>query len=340
MFVGSYTALRVSIDPNSGTTVDDYEFVVPSGLAGGVVSLARGPKHTPHEPTVMLLGGYQPGTHLVQVLEKATAAVVAEFKYRLTTSWRSKRIGPSSWFSGSPRANLAGSAWGGGPNSPQNVGSAPATGTRRIALLLVDTSSQRYTADAPTLQGHRDRWMNEVINGVMSGGQLRSTRAFYREMSYDNFDISAEVFGPVQLSTNWDTNFKADGTPKGVFFQAAITAGDTLIDYSNFDTVVCITQSVPAAGMTPDRSAWPYASIGAWGPYTTSEGNRNLGVISMPNEWGVVGDREIHETFAHELGHNLGLGDQYTPAVAGRNPGGWDLMHADDPLPTCRSRTA
>lgn len=333
MFVGSYTALRVSIDPNSGTTVDDYEFVIPSGLAGGVVSLARGPKHTPHEPTAMLLGGYQPGTHLVQVLERATAAVVAEFKYRLTTSWSGKRIGPSSWFSGAPRANLAGSAWGGGPSTPQNVGSAPATGTRRIALLLVDTSSQRYTTDAPTLQGHRDRWMNEVIAGVMSGGQLRSTRAFYREVSYNNFDISAEVFGPVQLSTNWDTNFKADGTPKGTFFQAAITAGDALINYNSFDTVVCITQSVPVAGMTPGSSAWPYASIGAWGPYTTSEGNRNLGVISMPNEWGVVGDREIHETFAHELGHNLGLGDQYTPAVAGRNPGGWDLMHDDDPLP-------
>ena len=30
MFVGSYTALRVAIDPNSGTTVDDYEFVIPS----------------------------------------------------------------------------------------------------------------------------------------------------------------------------------------------------------------------------------------------------------------------------------------------------------------------
>ena len=53
----------------------------------------------------------------------------------------------------------------------------------------------------------------------------------------------------------------------------------------------------------------------------------------MPNEWGIGDNREIHETFSHELGHNLGLGDQYTPAVAGRNPGGWELMHADDPFP-------
>jgi len=53
----------------------------------------------------------------------------------------------------------------------------------------------------------------------------------------------------------------------------------------------------------------------------------------MPNEWGTADNREIHETAAHELGHNLGLGDQYTPAVVGRNPGGWELMHADDPFP-------
>ena len=333
LFVGSYARLKVSIDPASGTTIDDYEFVVTSGLAGGVVSLARGPKSTPHEPSAMLLGGYEPGVHFVQVLEKATATVVAEFKYRLTTRWRATRRGPSSWFSGAPRANLAGSAWGGGPGTPQNVGTVPAAGTRRLAVLLVDTTSQRYTTDAPTLQGHRDRWMDEVINGVTAGGQTRSTRAFYREISYSNFDISAEVFGPVQLPGTFDSYFKTDGTPKGTFFQAAITAGDSLINYNNFDSVVCVSQSVPASGTTPARSAWPYASIGAWGPYTTSEGNKNLGVISMPNEWGVVGNREIHETLAHELGHNLGLGDQYTPAVAGRNPGAWELMDSDDPLP-------
>lgn len=333
MFVGSYAPLKVAIDPSSGTTVDDYDFTIPSGLAGGVVSLARGPKHTPDAPTAMLLGGYEPGTHLLQVVERATSTVVAETKFRLTTNWRGKRRGPSLWFSGSPRANLAGSAWGGGPAGPQNIATTPALGTRRIALLFVDTSSQRYTTDAPTMQAHRDRWMDEVIDGVVVAGQTRSTRAFFQEVSYSSFDLSAQTFGPVQLSTNWDANFNADGTPKGSFFQAAITAADSLINYNDFDTVVCITQSVPAAGSTPAKSAWPYASIGAWGPYTTGEGNRNLGVISMPNEWGVSGDREIHETFAHELAHNLGLGDQYAPTVAGRNPGGWELMDADDPLP-------
>ena len=81
------------------------------------------------------------------------------------------------------------------------------------------------------------------------------------------------------------------------------------------------------------KNAWPYASIGNWGPYTTAEGDKNYGVISMPNEWKELDGRELHETFSHELGHNLGLGDQYTPYVPLRNPGAWEIMHAEDPLP-------
>jgi M6 family metalloprotease-like protein len=333
LFVGSFTTLDVKIDPTSNTTVDDYDFVVPSGLAGGLVSNARGSKHTETEPTLLLLAGYEPGAHLLDVVERASGTVIDQLKYRLTTSWRGRRVGPSVWFSGTPRARLAGSAWGGGPNGPQNVGVAPATGTRRIAVLFVDTSTQRYSSVAADMQVIRDRWMNELINGVTIAGQQRSTRAFYREVSYNQFDISAQVFGPVQLSGAFDGYFNADGTPKGTFFQASITAGDALIDYNQFDTVACITRSIDPVGGDAGRFAWPYASIGHWGPYTTSDGNKNLGVISMPFNWHDLDSREIHETFAHELGHNLGLGDQYGPTVAGRNIGGWDLMDSDNPLP-------
>jgi M6 family metalloprotease-like protein len=333
LFVGSFAPLEANIDPGSGRTVDDYDFVVPSGLAGGLVSAARGPRFTPTEPSLMLLAGYEPGTHVVQVIERASGTVLDELKYRLTTQWRKRRIGPGVWFSGTPRARLAGSAWGGGPGGPQNVNTVPATGTRRIALLFVDTSSQRYTSDATAMQAIRDRWADEVINGVTVAGQQRSTRDFYREVSYGRFDLSADVFGPVQLTGAFDSYFNTDGTPKGTFFQAAITAGDSSIDYNRFDTVVCISRSVDPTPTAAGQSAWPYAGIGHWGPYTTSEGNKNLGVISMPFNWKELDGREIHETLAHELGHNLGLGDQYTPAVPGRNVGGWDLMDADDPLP-------
>ena len=58
-FVGSYTPMRVEIDPASGLTIDDLEFKINSGLAGGVVSLSRGRDFDPQRPVLMLLAGYQ-----------------------------------------------------------------------------------------------------------------------------------------------------------------------------------------------------------------------------------------------------------------------------------------
>jgi hypothetical protein len=44
---------------------------------------------------------------------------------------------------------------------------------------------------------------------------------------------------------------------------------------------------------------------------------------------GRFGNREIFDTFSHELG----FGDQYTPAIAGGSLGSWEMMDWDDPMP-------
>lgn len=328
LFVGSYNYIPVKVDGQ--TNFDDLTFVVPEGAQGGIVSPSREPFFNSKRPCIMLCAGYEPGSYLLQALDAATEEVVGEAEFAVDALWPDEDLGPSRWFTGTPRGHAAGSAWGGGPGAVQNANTIPATGTRRIAILLVDTSTQRFTTTASTLQEHRDRWMNEIINGVTEGGTTRSTRAFYREVSYGKFDLSAQVFGPVELPGSFDEYFNSDGTPKGTYFQACFTAGDSLINYNNFDSLLCVSQSVTGP---PAKSAWPYASIGSWGPYATADGNKTCGVISMPNEWGTTNNREIHETFSHELGHNLGMGDQYTPSVPGRNPGAWEMMHSDDPFP-------
>ena len=327
LFVGSYHRIPVRFE---GIAIDKVKFVVPDGASAGLISPSRDASDKPKRPRIMLCVGHRPGKYLIEARHVTTNAVLGEAKFVSDTIWRDESAGPTKWFSGITQGFSAGAAWGGGPNTPQNINVAPATGTRRIAILLVDTSTTRFTTNATDLQGHRDRWMDEIINGVAQGGVTRSSRAWYREVSLNGFDLSAQVFGPVQLSGTFDDYFNTDGTPKGTYFQACFTAGDGVIDYNNFDTLLCVSQS--DAG-PPMRSAWPYASIGNWGPYTTAEGNKNYGVISMPNEWGTGGNREIFETFSHELGHNLGLGDQYTPSVPGRNPGAWEMMDSDDPFP-------
>lgn len=329
LFVGSYHRVPVKIP--SKLKWEDIEFVVPDGPKGGLVSPSRDASFHIKKPHFMLLAGYEPGVYTLEARHRTTSALLFKGKFEVTALWKNEKEGPSFWFTGIAKSYAAGSAWGGGPAGPQNINVIPATGTRRIAVLLVDTSSQRYTADATTLQGFRDRWMDELVDGVTDGGVTRSVRQYFQEVSYGNFDISAQVFGPVQLPGSWTDYFTMDSNgswaPQGSYWQACVTAGDSLINYNNFDTLVCVSQQVDGP---PVQRAWPYANGGT---FTTAEGNRSLGVISMPNEWGTDSAREIYDTFSHELGHNLGLGDQYTPAVAGRNLGSWEMMDWDDPLP-------
>jgi M6 family metalloprotease-like protein len=326
LFVGSYHRIRVRIDPKSGVSFDDLDFQLPDGLKAGLISPSRDSLFKPKAPVIMLCCGYRPGTYIIQAWHRPTNTLVGEAKFRLDALWKDGQNGPSFWFTGEVKNYAMGASWGGGAPGPQNYNVHPATGTRRIAILMVDTSTTRFTNDAPTIQGFKDRWMNETINGVNYNGSNFSVRAFYREESYNTFDISAQVFGPVQLPGTWDDYFDSNGGAKGSYWQACVTAGDGVVDYTQFDTLVCASQ--PAAG--PLREAWPVANGGM---FTTSSGDVSLGVISLSNEWGLNEQWQIHESLPHELGHNLGLPDLYGPDVAGRMLGSWDLMDWNPPLP-------
>jgi M6 family metalloprotease-like protein len=328
LFVGSYH--RVWVKHTSNINWEDLKFIIPDGPKAGLVSPSNDSSYQERQHFI-LLAGYEPGIYKIEVRHAITNVLLFLGNFEVTDLWKNYKEGPSFWFTGIVGSYASGAAWGGGPSGPQNVNVLPATGTRRIAVLLVDTNSQRYTSNSTTLQQFRDRWDNELINGVIQNGVTRSVRQYYREVSYSNFDISAQVFGPVQLPGSWTDYFTMDSggswAPQGSYWQACVTAGDSLINYTNFDTLVCVSQQVDGP---PVQRAWPYANGGT---FTSAEGNVSLGVISMPNEWGTDSDREIYDTFSHELGHNLGLADQYTPSVPGRNLGSWEIMAWDDPLP-------
>ncbi|TIC87549.1 hypothetical protein E8D34_10575 [Nocardioides sp. GY 10113] len=337
VFVGSFTPVTVAIDPASGLTDEDLRYELSSPGAG-VVSVARGPKYDPKRPEVMLLGGHELGKHELVAIDKNSGAAVGATTFALTDRWgRRKKRGPGFWFSSDQDiSHPIGSAWGGGPSTPQNTRPTPISGTWRIALVFVDTSSARYSTAPADQAALRDLWMDELTDGVLDHGKVRSVRTFYEEASYGNLTLSVTPFGPYNLSGAWGSYFDtSDSSFKGTLVDATIAAADADIDFRDFDTVIMVSPRVPATATQPERAAWPFASIGKWGPYTTGDGALNLGFISMVADWGQQpgNDREIFETASHELGHNLGLWDQYTPSVAGRNPGGWDLMDADDPHP-------
>jgi M6 family metalloprotease-like protein len=342
--VGSYHPVEVHIDPAAGLTLADLTFTVPAGPTAGNVSVSQ--EATPASPpTVLLLVGPSPGAHALVARRASTGAEVARLEFFSTTKWGDEDAGPSVWFTGTPKEPPAGSAWGGGPATPQNFNTAPALGTRRIAIVLVDTSTQRFTP-AETAASTTE-WSDHAVGGVTTGGVTRSLALYYDEVSYGNLAITAQVFGPYELDGSFDDFFfwgdadplNFNGKPKGQYFQACITAADADVDYTQFDSVLCVSRTDDASDPAGPRSAWPYAGIGAWGPYTTSEGDLNLGVMSMPSNWNTPG-RTIFETLSHEFGHNLGIGDQYAPGVpqpapwpGSRNVGAWDMMHADEAFP-------
>lgn len=326
-FVGSYSKIFLKLN---GFTIDDLEFRLPDGGKAGVISLCRDSEYDPSKPNIMLCVGYEPGTYMLQVIDRASNILLTEEKFIVTTDWADKKVGPSLSFTGISENLSYNPAWGGGPSTPQNLNVVPASGTRRIAIALIDTADARYTTDAPTLTAIRDRWMNEVINGVNNAGRMESARQYYREVSYNNYDLSADIFGPINMPNNWGDYFASDGAPTGAFWQQAVTACDSTINYNNYDNLIFISEQFTDS-MGNVMNAWPY---GGAGTFSTAEGSKNLGVVSMPREWGAGfrADRTVRSTVIHELGHSLGLGDQYKPDT-GRNPGNWEPMHAESNLP-------
>lgn len=321
-FVGSYQEIDVRV--RAPIRREDLEFVVATGPAGGRVSAT--PPPGPAGKGVTLLVGHDPGTYVLEARRATDGRVLATLPFEVSTVTRGDR-GPSMWIEGTQSNVGEGSSWGGGTSAPQNFEVLPTSGTQRIAIVLIDTTTQRYTdAEATAIQG---RWMDETINGVSVGAIQRSVKAYFEEVSYGAFTVSADTFGPYSLDEAFGHYLNEDGAAQNGYYQASMTAADDDIDYTQFDSVVLVSRSIDG---DQDAFAWPRATIGRWS-FTTQEGSRSLGVISMPHDWSTRDTRFVHETLSHEIAHNLGLYDLYAPAVDGRNIRNWDMMHRDGAFP-------
>ena len=337
-FVGAYDKIGVT---SKGISFDELEFVLAEGAPGGYISPCRDAEFDPAHPDIMLCLGYRPGTYHIEARKKADHSLVKTFEYKLDTIWKDDRWGPPLSFHGINAGYAFGASWGGGPaNQPQNIDVLPASGTRRAAILLVDSSSQRYTTNATALQAIKNTWLKNFKDGFVGvDGVSRSSRAFFRETCYsptNSFDIDCDLFGPYHLPGNFDSYINSsDGSAKGGFDQACITAADNDVNYNNYQSVIFVMQSwntTDAGGNPIERSAWGWA----WGgTYTTAEGSKTLAVLMMSHNWSA---KPIYATLAHELGHNMGLGDQYAKddysrAVNARTLGAWETMADENPLP-------
>lgn len=326
-FVGSYAKIKVK---TRNIDFDDLDFNIVEGAPGGYISYCRDAHFDINNPDIMVCFGYLPGNYHLEVRKRSDGSLLNTFYFSVGLKWTDEKVGPGLSFTGISENITFNPTWGGGPSTPQNLNVVPASGTRRIAIILIDCSDARYSTNSATLTAIRDRWMNEAINGVNNAGRMESARAWYREVSYNTYDLSATIFGPVNLPNAWNTYFNNDGSPINTFWQQAVTGCDSTINYNDFDNLIFVSEAFTDS-MGNVMNAWPY---GGAGTFTTAEGDKNLGVVSMPREWGAGfrADRNVRATIVHELGHSLGLGDQYTPST-GRNTGSWEPMNSEDLLP-------
>lgn len=341
LFVGSYIKVPVIIDRRTGLTINDLDFNIPAGSKGGLISLSHDKKFDPANPDIMLLAGYEPGVYQLQAIQRSSGSVLANAEFSVTTRWSNDQEGPSIWVTGDfVLPGISGGTWGGGsPTDPENYDVTPVKGKRNLAVLFLDTSSQRYNPNE--VQGIQNLWEDITYNGQVISGKTVSVAHYYREVSYDQLDITGQVFGPVNLPDAWDDYFNFGKNigindslwePKGHFWQACVTAGDPLINYKDFQHLVCVVRSVDATATTRRKGVWPWG-----GPEEakTEEGDIPLGMVAMPADGSPFG---LCATLCHELGHNFHWGDQYpweghSPQIKARTVGAWELMAYEGGLP-------
>lgn len=343
IFPGAYQRVRVKIQ-GSTFGFDDLDFGIVEGEAMGQVSFSRDDRFDPLDPTIMLLVGPRLGSWTLEARHRASGDIVGTADLETVDVWPGAD-GPPIWFEGTSAPAVLGATWGGGGPEPQNLDINPQSGPWKVAVLLVDTADARYPADASAIA---TKWANETANGVSTGaGPDRSVKQFFREVAgmvddgsgtmVPRLDIQLDgVHGPVNLGGNWEDYFQPISSTddrwqfKTELFQAAATAGDDLIDFSDVDSFVVVVNTVPPADGEDQKMAWPFASGRV---LSTEEGDQDLGVIVMPHDWDIQDSREIHETLSHEMGHNLGLPDIYMGdsfgALEDRDVNGWDTMSSE-----------
>ncbi|HEY1335874.1 MAG TPA: hypothetical protein VGF59_00125, partial [Bryobacteraceae bacterium] len=377
LFPAAWTRVPVQIN-DPAVAFNDLEFHVLPAESAAMVSYSRDTSFDPAKPHIMLCAGWMTGTHELRVRQRSTGTWAGKTKFEVAENWTDPALGPSISTFGPVESGPSGGTWG-GPDSgdfnvPQNVRVNPAIGTRNVGVVLVDTSSARYPAGA-ALTTIITNLRNEMANGVMSGGQLRSVSLYYNQASNNAFNVNlAGVAGPISLPNAWGSYFTLsdDDWTANEDLDATVIAQLTLqntnatmagnppvLDLSAMDSLIYVCRSVinPPAD---DLFVWPRASLSTkthiigWqntGPFPIPL-FRGIARIFIPDDWAARdgGYRQFHETACHELGHNLGLQDQYnqddfsadsTSRIADFNPNqSWELMawERDLPLPSAAHR--
>jgi M6 family metalloprotease-like protein len=367
MFVASWAPILVDLH-GTGLSLSEIVISVPDGPEAGIVSAATDVSTGDLAP--LLVAGGRVGTYELEMRRSATDELVAATTFEVTDHWTDADTGPPMMISGSTDFE-GGSGWGGGPNTPQNLGDKPHSGTWRVLALMVDTSTSRWPTSPPaTVTANQAAVLGHITTGTAVSGQQRSARQYYEENSAYVAPTggspgrgltlgvhNSRTYGPVTLPNAWtdyfaqtkdtagnvtDTRWDPIASLPQTIVSRALSQGIvTRADLTAVDSIVFVVNSPDTTG-SATRYVWPQASRGKKRLLLGTDPSQHQGDVAylyVPLDFSAHDGRQMLSTLSHELGHNLGLADvyrskDYDTTVNDKVTSDWEMMGGSrDTLP-------
>ena len=212
----------------------------------------------------------------------------------------------------------------------------PTTGNRKLVCLLVGFKDKAFTKTKTDIQN----LFNQV--GYSAGGASGSVKDYYLENSWNQFNLTVDVFGPFTASQNMsyygaNDSYGNDVKPRELVTEA-VNAANSQANYANYDNdgdgsvdgvyVIYAGYGEEAGGGA--NAIWAHA----WNIPTVTLDGKTISKYSCSAE--LMGSSGSTLTgigvICHEFGHVLGAPDYYDTnyGTGGQyeGTGNWDMMAA------------
>ncbi|HON19090.1 MAG TPA: M6 family metalloprotease domain-containing protein [Salinivirgaceae bacterium] len=212
----------------------------------------------------------------------------------------------------------------------------PTTGNRKLVCILIGFKDKAFTKT----QADFNNLFNQV--GYNAGGATGSVKDYYLENSWNQFNLTVDVFGPYTASQNMsyygaNDSYGNDVRPRELVTEA-INLADPQANYANYDNdgdgsvdgvyVIYAGYGEEAGGGA--NCIWAHA----WNITTITRDGKTLSKYSCSAE--LTGNSGTTITgigvICHEFGHVLGAPDYYDTnySTGGQydGTGNWDMMAA------------